>query len=251
MLALLGAMEEEVAGLRKRLAIKEEIREQSGIVYHGDYRGKDILLVRTGIGGTRAGAAARLVLERFPVTALVSFGFAGGIAGGLRCGDTVIATTLHTAGKPDSPQRPAFHSSAEMVAVALQAAEKTGVKLRQGKCLTVNRVVCTPQEKQKLGADFRTDIVEMESYWIARTAIEKQVPFLAVRTLSDTVNDYLPPFDRMVTGEGRLLLGGALLYFAAHPWELFTLLRFQRHARLAGRRLDSFLDAFITTWNGR
>ncbi len=115
-------------------------------------------------------------------------------------------------------------------------------RARQGTSLTAAKPVCEPRVKQELGRTSHADIADMESYWIARIAAERQVPFLAVWVVSDDVNKRLPPFDEMMDSRGRLRWEKAIPHFVVHPTQLVGLFGLYRDVRRARLNLTDFID---------
>ena len=77
MIGIIGAMEEEVAELKKDMQIDETI-EQAGMVFcKGSLGGKDVVIVRSGIGKVNAGICAQILVDRFGVDTLINCGFTG------------------------------------------------------------------------------------------------------------------------------------------------------------------------------
>ena len=77
MIGIIGAMEEEVAELKKDMQIDETI-EQAGMVFcKGSLGGKDVVIVRSGIGKVNAGICAQILVDRFGVDTLINTGIAG------------------------------------------------------------------------------------------------------------------------------------------------------------------------------
>lgn len=63
MIGIIGAMEEEVAELKKDMQI-EETTEQAGMVFcKGTLGGKDVVIVRSGIGKVNAGICVQILEE--------------------------------------------------------------------------------------------------------------------------------------------------------------------------------------------
>ena len=244
MIALLGALREEVCDLQRQMSLVEVLAEPTCLVYRGEYRGRDVLLAQTGVGKQRAEAATELVLEHFSVTSLVSFGFAGALAGHLKVGDLVACSTLHCATGPNQEAtRPrSYHSDESLLRLATQALEDTMVRFCTGSGVTVPQVAGSPEKKRELGTEFQALIVDMESYWIARIAADKQIPFVAVRAISDTEADPLPPVDEMLTPDGEWQLGKAVSYILRHPQHLPSLIGLSRNVRAARKNLSSFAD---------
>ncbi|MBI2831360.1 MAG: hypothetical protein HYX79_03790 [Chloroflexi bacterium] len=243
MLAILGALDREIAGVRKGMTVEKTISENGFRLYLGKYAEKPLLLVKTGMGKQRAESAARLALEQYPVSALVSMGFAGGLTGESKVGDIVLCSTLYCNDRHGNTDN-ALQSDAKLLALCSQALTGKVTRLRQGKTLTVERPICTPDEKLAAGQSYRADVVEMESYWIASVACEKHIPFIAVRVISDDSKDLLPPFEIFKTG-GGLKWHRALPYFLLHPRRAAGLIVLRRRAREAQNNLTAFLDYLI------
>ena len=92
MIGIIGAMEEEVAELKKDMQIDETI-EQAGMVFcKGSLGGKDVVIVRSGIGKVNAGICAQILVDRFGVDTLINTGIAGSLDAQIDIGDMVIST---------------------------------------------------------------------------------------------------------------------------------------------------------------
>jgi len=243
MLALLGALKEDISDLRKGIALKESYTWQNCHIYAGNYRGKSVVLAQTGMGRERAESATEFILGRYPVTALISFGFAGALKENLQIGDVVLCSTLYSnngaaKGNPCS-------SDSSLISLSLQALQGTVTRLSQGKSVTVAQAASSPDAKLALCQTFDADIVDMESYWIGKIASAREVPFLAIRAISDTLQDSLLPFDRFIDMNGKLLRQRAIAYFLSHPQHLVKLLSLSHSARRARKNLTAFLDYLI------
>lgn len=246
MIAVLGAIREEITDLRKQMAIEETIAVQGCQIYKGKYRDRDVLLSQTGLGKERVERAAKFILERYPVTALVSLGFAGALTEELKIGDVIICPVLYYGSEQlhgDSKSGSPCYSDANLILLAAQARCKT-FRLFQGSAVTVEGPVSEPKVKKALGKALSAKAVDMESYWIARVASAKNVPFLAVSAVSDTVEESLPPFDRFLDS-GTWQWERAVLFFLARPQQLTKLLCLHRNARRARKSLTAFMDCFM------
>jgi len=239
MLALLGALKEEISDLRREMVIREIINQTGCKLYRGKYQNRDILLVQTGLGKGRAESATKHILEHYPITTLISLGFAGALADDLNIGDVIICCTLHRANgwmQQDLNSEP-LCSDARLVTLITEALGDAVVRFRCGSIVTVPLPVSSPEAKRDLGKSCRVQVVDMESYWIARIASAKRVPFMAVRTISDTVRDSLPPFDQILDSNGTWHWNRAVHYFVVHPQHLVKLFALYRNAQQARRSL--------------
>ena len=257
MIAILGALREEISPLRRRMEVEEAYSEAACKVFRGSICGRDVLLVQTGMGKQRAQAATRLVLERYPVDTLVSFGFAGALAEKLSAGDVVLYSAVHCeqadansvvhgaeAGPKTSPE-PAYASSDDVLARARRALEGAAVSFFAGPGVSVRQVVLSPEDRGRLAESHHAHVVDMESYWIAQIVTERQIPFVIIRSVSDTKHEKLLPFDQLMTKDGRVLWKAAASYFIRRPKHLAIVVRLYRNMRLAQRNLVAAMDALI------
>lgn len=247
MIALLGAMSIEVSGLMKSMTAARRTSSPAGQIMEGELAGRRLLLARTGIGRERALAASQHVLENYPVTGMVSFGFGGALAAGLQVGDLLVCPKLYC----DSHPGAAVHKSdSRLLQLAAQAMTgRATPRLLTGDALTMDQVVVQPAEKLALGQAYQAQVVDMESYWVAQAAAGRQVPFLGVRAISDALQERLPPFDRFLDPQGKWLLGAALGHFLTTD-DLLKLPGMFLHARQARASLDLFLRALIPLLDG-
>ena len=243
LLALLGAVKQEVDGLRKRLGLREVAAPPGRHLFAGQCGQREVLLLQTGMGRQRAGAAAEYLLGRYPVGILISLGFAGALRGDLGVGDLVLCQRLLTTNPSDGA---ACHSDADLLAQAARAATEAQCRWVTGDSLTADGLAADPREKLALGETSGAASVDMETYWLARAAAARRIPFLAVRAISDTLPQKLPPFERLVDADGVWRSAKATSYLLAHPAELAALPTMYRNARRAQMSLTRALCALTT-----
>jgi len=241
MIALLGAMGEEVADLRRGMALAEAPSPKGCRIYQGEHENRKVLLVETGVGKKRAERATEFVLERYPITALISFGFGGALTDEPKAGDIVLCSTLYEEMGSGGP----CYCDADLISLAAQALNGTGVRPMQGSGVTVSRPISEPKAKRALGKTSSARVVDMEGYWIGKIASAKQIPFLAVRVISDTAGDSLPPLERFLGSDGTWRRKSAVLYFLFHPHQLIKLYIFYKNARKASNNLSYFVSRLI------
>lgn len=247
MIALMCALKEEASRLLRLMSLERVLSESACQIYRGTYRCRDILLAQTGIGQQRAEMATRFVLENYPITILVSFGFAGALVDELEAGDIVICSTLHNAQTvaTEATKPISYCCDDGLLLAAMQALEGTIVRFYQGSGVTVPQLVLDPQEKGLLGETFSALVVDMESYWIAGIATDKQIPFIAIRSISDTRREKLPPFTKMLTADGQVQWKNAISYFAVRPQRLKALFQLYRNMRRATSSIVTSIDTFM------
>ena len=233
------AVEAEFAPWRRRHAFR---RKES---VHGSHRGgsdvwyssriDDLTLdvYLTGVGWKGARTVLFSLLKEKP-DLCISSGLAGGLKPDLKSGEIVVAreTSLVSGGKK-------FKSRPLLV----ELAEETGatpVEL----FLTNTHMVCQAKAKHSMG-EFG-DVVEMESYHILTRASEQQVPALAIRAISDTVEEDLPlDLGWSIGRDGQIDYGKLLLQVGRRPHRIPAMVRFGKRSEKAAQNLADFLDKYI------
>ena len=188
----------------------------------GRLHGVRVVMVANGPGPQLAGAAVDAVEQNEEMDALVSIGFCGGLNPSLRAGDIFVASEVNGIGPALAPSSPR--------------------PFKTGKLLSMDRVVCTASEKADL-AKTGADAVEMEAAAVADRATRHQVPFYAVRVVTDTFSETFPlEFNQMRSADGRFsrakILGAAM----RSPVAVFPeLIKLNKRTKCAARALGDFL----------
>lgn len=241
-LALVAALEGEASGLRRRLALApERVAGLPGAAYSGQCGRRPVLLACSGMGRRRAEAALEAVLAHHDALAVVSFGFSGGLQGRLAAGDLILASELMGSTGPAGEIEPTvFRADRELLRAATQALETARLPAVCGATVTAPGIVDTPAGKESLGRRTGAVAVDMESYWLARAASTRGLPFLAIRAISDGVGDRLPPLDLLLDGDdGAPGAGRLAALLVRQPGSLAALLRMARNAGRARRALTA------------
>jgi adenosylhomocysteine nucleosidase len=248
MLVIMGAFGQEIVDLRRQMVIEEVVARRDFRLYRGKLKNRDTLLVQTGMGKQRAENATQFVLEHYPVTAIISLGFTGALNPELRIGDVVVCSTLH--GQPGLGQEEQklepLAPDATLLSLASQGPRDRATRFHLGSGVTVLQLNSSTQKMQGLGETFHADIVDMESYWIARLASARRIPFIAIRSISDNIQSSVQPFDRILSSDGTLLWRKAALCFLLHPWYLLNVFTLYRNTRPAKRNLAAFIGDLVT-----
>jgi adenosylhomocysteine nucleosidase len=248
MLAIMGAFGHEIVDLRRQMVIEETVAGRDCRIYRGKLKNRDTLLVQTGMGKERAENATQFMLERYPVTAIISIGFAGALTTELEIGDIVICATLHCAPDPvhrEQKMEP-YAPDARLLSLASQGSHEGAARFRLGSGVTSLDLDPSPRSMQGLREIFHADIVDMESYWIARIAAAWNIPFIAIRSISDTIEKSVQPFDQILASDGSLLWKRAALCFLLHPWYLMNVYTLFRNTRPAKRNMAAFVGHLVT-----
>jgi adenosylhomocysteine nucleosidase len=194
----------------------------------------------TGAGGAAGRTLADYLAERDPDTVLL-VGFAGGLDPLLRRGDLVVATRLI---EPDAAEGVDVQSGTlSRVAAALRSVPLPFV---EGPLLTVAAPLLTVEEKRAAFARSGAAAVDVESASLAREASRAGAAVGVVRAVVDDASTTVPPY---LAGLVEAPMGHRVRVLArsvlTRPRDAVAIARIARGARLAGRRLAQFLEAYV------
>ena len=91
MVGIIGAMEVEVNQIKAELD-NIEIINKAGMEFNkGKLHGKDVVIVRSGVGKVNAGICAQILCDIFDVDAIINTGIAGSLNDNINIGDIVLS----------------------------------------------------------------------------------------------------------------------------------------------------------------
>ncbi len=125
---------------------------------------------------------------------------------------------------------------------ARESLREAGLAAVETDSMTVERVVTRKSEKRELYRQFGVGTVNMEDYWVSRLAQTARVPFLSVRAVLDTGEQWLPSYLARLSNRPA---GVAAWKAATHPWDAPTLVRLARQVRAARESLARFAEAYL------
>jgi adenosylhomocysteine nucleosidase len=184
----------------------------------------------SGVGRAAAADGARRLIES-GVTALISWGMAGGL-------DPVLgAGTLLLPGEVISAEGERFLTAREW-RTCLARAVAAWRTASDGALLTCAEPLGSPADKAAAFLATAAVAVDMESDAVAQIAARHRLPFLAVRAIVDTADEALPPAltEAVVTAgtmRGPQMIGALL----RSPGEMAALMRLAWAYRAARRTL--------------
>jgi len=180
--------------------------------------------------GVVAAEAATRVLVESGVSALMTFGMAGGLDPALKAGSVVLPCELIAA---DGTRFLASRSWRERVAAAVSPLRA----VTEGNLLTSARAIDTPTEKTAAFRATGAAAVDMESAAVAAVACHHNLPFIAVRVIVDTAADELPRAVVNASRAGKVNIGRLIAGLVVAPGEIAALIRLAQRYRIAMRSL--------------
>jgi adenosylhomocysteine nucleosidase len=213
-LAIVGAMQQELAALQPHLEGARTERLGGRSFQRGRLAGREVVLVLSGIGKVAAAATAALLIDRLGARALLFTGVAGGLGVGVRVGDVVVAQELLQHDLDASPLFPRWEVpltgrsrfaadralSATLLAACdeVLAAHQPGLaalglhapRRHAGLVVSGDRFVSSAAESAALrGALPDALAVEMEGAAMAQVCADFGCPLAVLRTVSDRADD--------------------------------------------------------------
>ena len=199
---IIGAMEEEVAVLKKEMELEEIITAASMEFCKGLLCGKDVVVVRSGIGKVNAAVCTQILIDRFGAEVIINTGVAGSLDAKIDIGDMVVSTDLvehdmdTTAFGDPLGQVPrmdtfSFPADVELVKKAVLANEEANpdIKTFTGRIVSGDQFVSSPDVKDKLVENFGAKCTEMEGAAIAHVAYLNKVSCVIIRAISDKADN--------------------------------------------------------------
>jgi adenosylhomocysteine nucleosidase len=203
-----------------------------------------IVICQTGLG-RRSKDAATAVISRNPADVVLSVGVAGGLAQKHGCGDVIVCETIdHESHRGAKTRVECVTSDARLVPAAVAAAEGLGLPVTRGSSLTLDEPAWDADAKAYHHAWKSHDIVEMESFWIGDAAAKAGVPFVAIRTISDTSGHALPNTGS-VQPDGSFDQQRFLDYAREHPETAELIAQTAECSRAAFGNLAIVMTAFL------
>lgn len=198
-------------------------------------------------GGTPEGAArAATRLVEQGVTALVSFGLAGGLDPDLRPGAVIVPSVLmpiQTAG-PGHPNTDGSCADCQLFYPDKGLAALFGGPTPHT-LLAGSQIVADATSKRRLYVETNAHAIDLESGAVAKVASANGLPFLVVRAICDSAERDLPPAASVaLDSKGNIGLVGVLLSVLRHPGQIPGLLALARDAARARRALIQLVERF-------
>ncbi len=201
-IGIIGAMEEEVEALKKAMSIEETTVYASLQFCKGKLEGKNVVVVRSGIGKVNAALCAQILVDKFDIDILINTGIAGSLDAAIDIGDMVISTDLvehdmdatifgDPLGQVPRMDTFAFPADATLVEKAIEANQEANPDIRtfSGRIVSGDQFVSSSAVKERLVENFGAKCTEMEGAAIAHVAYLNKVSCVIIRAISDKADN--------------------------------------------------------------
>lgn len=189
---------EEIQNIMKNCDEKR-IKEISFIT--GKIEGQNCVIVQSGIGKVNSARITQMMIDNFDIEYIMNLGSAGALNPMLKIGDIVIGDELvqhdfditafgHAKGYITGVGDRVYSDKylIEKFEKAIENLEDRNYEIKTG-TIASGDIFCTEIEmKNQIYANFKADCVEMEGAAIAQVSYLNNVPFIVIRSISDTPN---------------------------------------------------------------
>jgi adenosylhomocysteine nucleosidase len=215
----------EAALLLKRCTEKESFSIDGAHCTLANFGKRRVLVALIGMGEAQAGDNTETLFEYFRLKAVVLAGYGGALVPPLKVGQVVISNNF----------------TSETVLGFLRML--SGFDF--GSFCTIDEVVDTPEKRDSYAHATNSQVADMETEAVAAIVRERQIPFMAVRAISDDYSQVLPT-GALAAGfnatQGWATPFRLLGYLATRPGEIAPLQKFIAGLSVARKNLTAFLE---------
>ena len=202
MLGIIGAMDEEVAMIKAQLTDVQVESRAAMDFYKGKLEGKEVVVVRSGIGKVNAAMCTQILADIYGVTGVVNTGIAGSLKAEIDIGDIVLSSDAlqhdmdatgfgYEPGQIPRVETLAFKADEGLIHLAEECCSKVNPDIHTfvGRVVTGDQFISDKGKKKWLTDIFGGYCTEMEGAAIAQACYLNSIPFLIVRAISDKADD--------------------------------------------------------------
>lgn len=212
-IGIIGAMEEEVSRLKEQMENAEITTRASMDFYKGTLEGKEVVVVRSGIGKVNAGMCTQILADLFHVDTVINTGIAGSLNNDVNIGDIVLSTDVlhhdmdatgfgYKKGQIPRMEVFSFRADEALRSLARKVCKEVNpeIGVHEGRIASGDQFISDNAVKDAIISEFGGFAVEMEGAAIGQAAYLNGIPFLIIRAISDKADgsatmDY-PTFEK-------------------------------------------------------
>lgn len=200
-IGIIAAMQEEMDAIKQIMENITEKKIYELIFIEGEINEKKCVLVQCGVGKVNSSRVTQILIDNFDIEYIINVGSAGAANNELDIGDIVIGKTLvqHDFDITAFGHKKGYISNVgenmESDSKLIEKFEKLitemddkDYKIKIG-TIASGDIFCTENEmKEKINKKFNADAIEMEGAAIAQVCYLDNIPFIIVRSISDSPN---------------------------------------------------------------
>ena len=212
------------------------------------YRGPtQVILLRTGIGVLNAESSIRSLLKDLRPDLILSLGFGGALYEGSAAGDLIWGSRFLYL--PDTSLGGAAEISDISPARDENIVERLAglISFREGCLVTLESSMRKHEILKSLPDGISFPVCDMEAFVLAKTAMERRIPFFAARSISDMSDQEIPRELFDINDKSGEIVYSRLLKAVFHKPALVTdIVRLGINSEKAARSLGDFVKTFLS-----
>ena len=179
-IGIIGAMEEEIIALRRRIELRE-IHQIAGMdFYEATMKDAQVIVVRCENGKVNAAVCTQILIDRFKANYIMNIG------------DVIIASDIDMPADTNCEVENVFwETDKRLIGCAKEVADKV-IKEHQvwiGHIESQDEFAASVKIKEEPYSTFTAFYAEMEGAAIAHTCYMNKIPFVMLRTISDRADN--------------------------------------------------------------
>lgn len=197
-IGIIGAMEQEVVGLKEKMQDVKISRMASMEFFEGILEGKKVVVVKSGIGKINAAVCTQILADVFQAEVVINTGVAGSLNNNINIGDIVISTDVlhhdmdvtalgYPKGQIPGMEELAFPADAALRSLAVKVCREVNpeIEVFEGRIASGDQFISNQEVKDAIVKNFGAYAAEMEGAAIGQAAYLNHIPFLVIRAISD------------------------------------------------------------------
>lgn len=201
-IGIIAAVSEEMEAIKLKMNNIKEINIFNLKFFEGKIGKQKVILVKCGVGKVNAARTTQIMIDKFEIEYIINIGSAGSINDEIKYGDIIIGKYVlqHDFDITAFGHEKGYISN---IGVKLESNKKLikrceyvikNMKNLEYRCIVgtiaTGDIFCTSKKmKDKIRTKFDADCVEMEGAAIAQVAYLSDIPFIIIRSISDTPNE--------------------------------------------------------------
>ncbi len=203
MIGIIGAMDQEVALLKKAMNVEKIEKKASMEFYSGTLEGREAVVVKSGVGKVNAAVCAQILADCFNADMLINTGVGGSLRAEINIGDIVVSTDViqHDMDATGLGYEPGdipmlgireFKADEHLRTLIAETCRSVNpeISVYEGRVVSGDQFVADDDVKERLTKMFDSPYcAEMEGGAIAQTAWLNGIPFVIIRAISDKADN--------------------------------------------------------------
>lgn len=202
MIAIIGAMEEEILFLKKRIVITSEKKIFNYTFYEGQIANNKVVFVKSGVGKTNAGILSAILVSNYNIDFVFNIGVCGGVSKMVNKYDLIVNKNsyysdvdIRVAGDYEYGQMSNCPRNFPASKIILELINKKidNKTYKFGNVITGDKFITDSKLLDELIHEFyKHDFitcVDMESASFAQSFYQFNIPFISIRSVSDIIGN--------------------------------------------------------------